>query len=160
MATLRNNEIDIFVVLGYEILRDDGAGKQYPYLHTVWSGFNQAFRKVFEGIDPVLYVQELHETGLVELHPYKGGARMKIKPEMLHTLSTEEQALSARLRTFLTNFRTAYLAEKERRIKAKELKNVAVPTAPSKAKPSATMKKAADLWNRGDTAAALDRLKY
>lgn len=42
-------------------------------LHTVYSGFNDAFRTYFEGKDPVEEVQKLAKEGKISLRPSKKG---------------------------------------------------------------------------------------
>lgn len=42
-------------------------------IHVVYSGFNEAFRKYFEGADPVVTLKELEEDGVVAMRPAKGG---------------------------------------------------------------------------------------
>lgn len=51
---------------------------QYPGIHTVYSGFNQAFRKYFadERLDPIEAVKQLVEEGKIKIRPCKGGAKI------------------------------------------------------------------------------------
>ncbi len=42
-------------------------------IHSVYSGFNSAFRRYFPILDPVKEVQKLDKTGKVSIRPSKGG---------------------------------------------------------------------------------------
>lgn len=42
-------------------------------IHTVFSGFNHAFKKYFEGEDPVEITKKLAEEGKILIRPVKGG---------------------------------------------------------------------------------------
>ena len=49
-------------------------GKEQAGLHTVWSGFNAAFRQYYgEAADPVAATRLLAEQGKIALRPFKGG---------------------------------------------------------------------------------------
>jgi hypothetical protein len=50
-------------------LRKDG----YKGIHTVYSGFNEAFKKYFEGENPVEVTKRLADEGKIILRPVKGG---------------------------------------------------------------------------------------
>ena len=58
-----------FVLLAIEALRTDGK----LGIHTVFSGFNEAFRKHFEGLDPIKVVMALETAGVVKTRPSKAG---------------------------------------------------------------------------------------
>jgi hypothetical protein len=45
-------------------------------IHSVYSGFNEAFRKYFEGADPVKATMELAEAGKLILRPAKNGVML------------------------------------------------------------------------------------
>ena len=47
---------------------------EYRGIHTVFSGFNEAFRKYFNGADPVEATKELVEKGIIVCRPAKRGA--------------------------------------------------------------------------------------
>jgi len=64
-----------FVVRAIKKLR----GK-YRGIHTVFSGFNEAFRKYF-GEDPRPVTQEMVNKGVIELRPVKGGVMIYLKGE-------------------------------------------------------------------------------
>jgi len=64
-----------FVVRAIKKLR----GK-YRGIHTVFSGFNEAFRQYF-GEDPRPVTQEMTNKGIIELRPVKGGVMIYLKGE-------------------------------------------------------------------------------
>ena len=51
--------------------------RPYNGIHTVYSGFNQAFREYFDK-DPVEATNQLAEQGLLEIKPVKGGVMIYI----------------------------------------------------------------------------------
>jgi len=53
-------------------LRKEG----YKGIHTVYSGFNEAFKKYFEGEDPVKVTQKLSQEGKIVVRPVKGGVML------------------------------------------------------------------------------------
>lgn len=68
-------EKEEFVVRAIKKLR----GK-YRGIHTVFSGFNEAFRQYF-GEDPRPVTQEMAAKGIVEIRPVKGGVMLYLKGE-------------------------------------------------------------------------------
>jgi hypothetical protein len=64
-----------FVVRAIKKLR----GK-YRGIHTVYSGFNEAFRQYF-GEDPRPTTQEMAARGILEIRPVKGGVMLYLKGE-------------------------------------------------------------------------------
>jgi hypothetical protein len=63
-------------------------------LHTVWSGFNTAYRTYF-GSDPVAATKALADKGIIASRPFKGGALLFLvedAPELKP--STQEKAAS------------------------------------------------------------------
>lgn len=64
--------VEQFVLLAIERLAKDGK----PTIHTVFSGFNSAFRDYFkeEGLDPIDEVQKLKEAGKIDFRFARGGA--------------------------------------------------------------------------------------
>lgn len=64
-----------FIVRAIKKLR----GK-YRGIHSVFSGFNDAFRQYF-GEDPRPVTQEMAQKGIIELRPVKGGVMMYLKGE-------------------------------------------------------------------------------
>jgi hypothetical protein len=53
----------------------------YKGIHSVYSGFNEAFRKYFEGQDPVKVVNDLAKEGKIVTRPVKGGVMIYLKEE-------------------------------------------------------------------------------
>jgi hypothetical protein len=52
-------------------------------IHSVYSGFNSAFREYFPGIDPVKEIQMLVKAGIVSTRPSRGGVLIyagKVEP--------------------------------------------------------------------------------
>jgi hypothetical protein len=49
-------------------------GPKYKAIHSVYSGFNNAFRDYFPGLDPVEEVTALAKKGIVSIRMIKGGA--------------------------------------------------------------------------------------
>jgi len=58
-----------FVLRSIERLRKP----PYKGIHTVYSGFNEAFRKYFPLLDPVTVVSQLVSEGKVTIRPVRGG---------------------------------------------------------------------------------------
>ncbi|MCM8792700.1 MAG: hypothetical protein NC826_06170 [Candidatus Omnitrophica bacterium] len=53
----------------------------YKGIHSVYSGFNEAFRKYFSGEDPVKVVNALAQEGKIVLRPVKGGVMLYLKED-------------------------------------------------------------------------------
>jgi len=68
-----------FIQKAYDTLRKvDAQGRQYTGLHTVYSGFNEAFRKYFPKDDPIKVVDTLKKSGEISVRPCRGGAMIYI----------------------------------------------------------------------------------
>ena len=64
-----------FIQTAFDTLRKvDAQGRQYAGLHTVYSGFNEAFRKYFPKDDPIKVVENLKKSGELNVRPCRGGA--------------------------------------------------------------------------------------
>jgi hypothetical protein len=65
--------------------------KKEPYrgIHSVYSGFNEAFRKYF-GTNPVEATSRLAAEGKMEIRPFKGGAMLFLPGEAPKRPTTEE----------------------------------------------------------------------
>ena len=64
-----------FIQKAFDTLRKTGKdGRQYAGLHTVYSGFNEAFRKYFPKDDPIKVTARLKESGELNVRPCQGGA--------------------------------------------------------------------------------------
>lgn len=62
-------------------------GKQKS-IHTVYSGFNKAFRRYFDA-DPVEEMKKLAAEGKIDMHPTRGGARLYLPGESTSSKRTE-----------------------------------------------------------------------
>jgi hypothetical protein len=58
-------------------LRKEG----YKGIHTVYSGFNEAFKKYYEGENPVEATNSLAKEGKIALRPVKGGVMLYLPDE-------------------------------------------------------------------------------
>lgn len=67
--TAKKLSIEEFTLLAIEKL------KRPPYegIHSVYSGFNQAFRDYFDGLDPVVETLKLAAEGKIHTQLVKGG---------------------------------------------------------------------------------------
>ena len=74
-----------FVVQAIKKLRKD----PFRGIHSVYSGFNEAFRKYF-GTNPVEATSRLAAEGKVEIRSFKGGAMIFLPGEAPKRPSTEE----------------------------------------------------------------------
>lgn len=69
-------------------LRKEG----YKGIHTVFSGFNDAFKRYFEGENPVEATKRLAEEGKIVLRPVRGGVMIYL-PEEAPSRSSGDDAL-------------------------------------------------------------------
>jgi hypothetical protein len=74
-----------FVVQAVKKLRKD----PYRGIHTVYSGFNEAFRKYF-GTNPIEATSSLAAEGKIEIRPFKGGAMLFLPGEAPKRPTLEE----------------------------------------------------------------------
>jgi hypothetical protein len=74
-----------FVVQAIKRLKKD----PYRGIHSVYSGFNEAFRKYF-GANPVEATTRLTAEGKIETRPFKGGAMIFLPGEAPKRPSSEE----------------------------------------------------------------------
>jgi len=79
-----------FIMLAIEKLAPPGR----ETIHTVFSGFNEAFREYFkdEGFDPVVEVNNLFKVGKVSFRLAKGGAIIA-KPGVIQPQNSGADAL-------------------------------------------------------------------
>ena len=61
-----------FVKKAIVSLRKEG----FKGIHTVYSGFNNAFKKYFDGENPVEVTNRLAEEGKIVVRPVKGGVML------------------------------------------------------------------------------------
>jgi hypothetical protein len=69
-------------------LRKDG----YKGIHSVYSGFNEAFKKYFAGENPVETTNKLAQEGKIIIRPVKGGVMLYL-PEEAPGASTADDTL-------------------------------------------------------------------
>lgn len=78
-----------FITKAIVSLRKEG----YKGIHSVYSGFNEAFKKYFEGENPVEVTNKLAHEGKIALRPVKGGVMLYLPEEAPATKSTAVEAL-------------------------------------------------------------------
>jgi hypothetical protein len=64
----------------------------YKGIHTVYSGFNEAFRKYFDGANPIEMTTQLAQEKKIVIRPVKGGVMLYL-PEDVPQTSKAEQVL-------------------------------------------------------------------
>jgi hypothetical protein len=64
----------------------------YKGIHTVYSGFNEAFRKYFDGANPIEITNRLAEEKKIVIRPVKGGVMLYL-PEEVPQSDKAEQVL-------------------------------------------------------------------
>lgn len=65
----------------------------YKGIHTVYSGFNQAFKKHFGEDDPIKVTNELAAQGKIVVRPVRGGVMLYIPEEAPRTPNKGDEAL-------------------------------------------------------------------
>ncbi|MEJ2313298.1 MAG: hypothetical protein P8Y85_00660 [Nitrospirota bacterium] len=70
-------------------LRKEG----YKGIHTVYSGFNEAFKKYFPGEDPVQATNKLAAEGKIVIRPVKGGVMLYLPEDTPSKAQTADEAL-------------------------------------------------------------------
>ncbi len=70
-------------------LRKDG----YKGIHSVYSGFNNAFKKYFNGENPVEVTNKLAQEGKIVVRPVKGGVMLYLPDEAPETRDAGDDAL-------------------------------------------------------------------
>jgi len=65
----------------------------YKGIHTVYSGFNEAFKKYFEGDDPIKITNRLADEGKIVIRPVKGGVMLYLPEEAPAVRTKAEDAL-------------------------------------------------------------------
>lgn len=70
-------------------LRKEG----YKGIHTVYSGFNEAFKKYFNGADPVKATNKLAAEGKIVIRPVKGGVMLYLPEDTPSKAQTADDAL-------------------------------------------------------------------
>lgn len=77
-----------FVKKAIVSLRKEG----YKGIHSIYSGFNDAFKKYFEGENPVEATTKLASEGKIVIRPVKGGVMLYL-PEEAPGGSSADEAL-------------------------------------------------------------------
>ncbi len=70
-------------------LRKEG----YKGIHSVYSGFNNAFKKYFDNENPVEATNKLAQEGKIVLRPVKGGVMLYLRDEAPATRDAGDEAL-------------------------------------------------------------------
>jgi hypothetical protein len=78
-----------FVKKAIVSLRKEG----YKGIHSVYSGFNNAFKKYFDGENPVEVTNGLAREGKIVVRPVKGGVMLYLPEDAPLTKDTAAEAL-------------------------------------------------------------------
>lgn len=78
-----------FVKKAIVSLRKEG----YKGIHTVYSGFNEAFKKYFPGENPVEVTNALAQEGKIVIRPVKGGVMLYLLEDAPSGKSSADEAL-------------------------------------------------------------------
>jgi hypothetical protein len=78
-----------FVKKAIVSLRREG----YKGIHSVYSGFNTAFKKYFDGGNPVETTNKLAQEGKIIIRPVKGGVMLYLPDEAPKQSDTATEAL-------------------------------------------------------------------
>lgn len=70
-------------------LRKEG----YKGIHSVYSGFNNAFKKYFEGENPVDVTNKLAAEGKIVIRPVKGGVMLYLPEDAPASRDSADEAL-------------------------------------------------------------------
>jgi len=78
-----------FVKKAVVSLRKEG----YKGIHTVFSGFNTAFKKYFDGENPVEVTNKLSQEGKIVIRPVKGGVMLYLPEDAPASRDAADEAL-------------------------------------------------------------------
>ena len=78
-----------FVRRAIESLRAEG----YKGIHSVYSGFNDTFRRYFNGADPVNITNQLAAEGKIVIRPVKGGVMLYLPEDAPRSQRRGDEAL-------------------------------------------------------------------
>jgi hypothetical protein len=78
-----------FVKKAIVSLRKEG----YKGIHSVYSGFNEAFKKYFDSENPVEVTNKLSREGKIVVRPVKGGVMLYLPEEAPAGKSSADEAL-------------------------------------------------------------------
>jgi hypothetical protein len=62
----------------------------YKGIHTVYSGFNEAFRKYFDGANPIEITTQLAQEKKIVIRPVKGGVMLYLPEDVPQTNKAEQ----------------------------------------------------------------------
>jgi len=79
-----------FIKKAIVTLRKEG----YKGIHTVYSGFNEAFKKYFDGDDPIQATNKLAGEGKIVIRPVKGGVMLYLPEDTPQKGQTAQDALN------------------------------------------------------------------
>jgi uncharacterized alkaline shock family protein YloU len=65
----------------------------YKGIHTVYSGFNQAFKKYFDNTDPIKVTNELAAQGKIVVRPVRGGVMLYLPEDAPKVPNKGDEAL-------------------------------------------------------------------
>jgi hypothetical protein len=78
-----------FVKKAIVSLRKEG----YKGIHSVYSGFNNAFKKYFEGENPVEVTNKLASEAKIVIRPVKGGVMLYLPEDAPSSRDSADEAL-------------------------------------------------------------------
>ncbi len=67
--------------------------EKFKGIHSVFSGFNNAFKKYFEGENPVEVTNKLAEEGKIVIRPVKGGVMLYMPEDAPASRDSADEAL-------------------------------------------------------------------
>jgi hypothetical protein len=62
----------------------------YKGIHTVYSGFNEALRKYFDGANPIEITTQLAQEKKIVIRPVKGGVMLYLPDEVPQTSKADQ----------------------------------------------------------------------
>ena len=65
----------------------------YKGIHTVYSGFNNAFKKYYDGENPIDATNNLAKDGKIVIRPVKGGVMLYLPEDAPQTKDAGDDAL-------------------------------------------------------------------
>jgi hypothetical protein len=65
----------------------------YKGIHTVYSGFNNAFKKYFDGADPIAATNKMASEGTIVIRPVKGGVMLYLPDDAPAAKDVGDEAL-------------------------------------------------------------------
>ena len=65
----------------------------YKGIHTVYSGFNNAFKKYYDGENPIDVTNKLAGEGKIVIRPVKGGVMLYLPEDAPQTKNAGDDAL-------------------------------------------------------------------